>query len=172
MRIELYTPQLRDLWFRKNLLADPETMSYNKGYNLGFPQYHNDTGCIDFPQKDWGKWYHRWVLNRPERFYAYLRKKGTGEFLGEVSLYQTDAPGVYEMGIVLHSACRGKGYAREGMALLLDAAFRELGVQEVVNHFETSRQAAMKIHLAAGFRIVTEENGVTLFSVKRADRAL
>lgn len=167
--IELYVPRREDLWFRQKLLADPATMSYNKGYELGFPEYHNDTGCIDFPESNWDGWYARWVDGEPERFYAYLRDKETGEFLGEVNLYQTTGPGVYEMGIVLHSAQRGKGCAKPGLTLLLAQAFEKMGAQEVTNRFERTRTAALRIHQAAGFRIVSEEAGLVQLSVCRED---
>ena len=119
-KLALHVPEPGELAFRQKLLSDPATMSYNKGYELGFAGYHNDTGCIDFPEEVWAAWYARWVNAGPERFYAYLRQRETGEFLGEVSLHQTEGPGVYEMGIVLHSAQRGKGYSKEGIRLLLD----------------------------------------------------
>lgn len=165
--LELYKPRLEDLWFRRKLLADPATMAYNRGYELGFPEYHNDTGCIDFPEKNWPGWYARWVGAEPARFYAYLRERETGEFLGEVNLYQTEGPGVYEMGIVLHSGQRGKGYAKEGLRLLLDYAFRELGAEKVTNRFEPARAAALKAHQAAGFQVVKEENGLLHLAVTR-----
>lgn len=169
--IELYIPRLEDLWFRQELLSDPATMSYNRGYELDMPTYHNDTGCIDFPREDWDGWYARWV-GGPDagrsRFYAYLRDEESGDFLGEVCLYQADGPGIYEMGIVLHSKRRGNGLSKEGMALLLDYAFQELGAKEVTNRFERSREAALRLHEQAGFRVVKEENGVLLLSVKNA----
>ena len=164
-KIGLYTPKPEDLWFRQSLLSDPATMSYNKGYELGFPGYHNDTGCIDFPVEDHSGWYARWIGAEPQRFYAYLREKGTGEFLGEVNLHETEGPGVYEMGIVLHSAQRGKGYSKEGIRLLLDYAFEELGARKVTNCFEPSREAALKIHKAAGFRVEKEENGLLYLAI-------
>ncbi len=85
--------------------------------------------------------------------------------MGEVSLYETTGPGVYEMGIVLHSSRRGRGCSREGIRLLLDHAFGELGAKEVTNCFEPTREAALKIHLAAGFRIVREDNGLLYLSI-------
>lgn len=30
----LHVPELDELWYRKKLLEDPETMSYNRGYDL------------------------------------------------------------------------------------------------------------------------------------------
>ena len=151
-KLALHVPEPGELAFRQKLLSDPATMSYNKGYELGFAGYHNDTGCIDFPEEVWAAWYARWVNAGPERFYAYLRQRETGEFLGEVSLHQTEGPGVYEMGIVLHSAQRGKGYSKEGIRLLLDYAFGELGAKKVTNCFEPTRKAALNIHKAVGFQ--------------------
>lgn len=165
--IELYVPETADLWFRRELLSDPETMSYNKGYDLGFPEYHNDTGCIDFPEENWGGWYARWVNAEPERFYAFLRLKETGTLLGEVNLFQTAGLGVYEMGIVLHSVQRGKGYSQTGIRLLLDHAFRKLGAKKVTNCFEKSRKAALRIHRAAGFEVEKEENGLLHLAVTK-----
>lgn len=34
-QLKLYIPQYQDLWYRQKLLNDPDTMSYNKGYNEG-----------------------------------------------------------------------------------------------------------------------------------------
>lgn len=164
-RLELHVPELEELGFRQKLLSDPETMSYNAGCGLDMPTYHNDTGCIDFPRENWDGWYARWVDAEPTRFYAYLKDTESGDFLGEVSLYETDGPGIYEMGIVLHSSQRGKGYSREGIRLLLGHAFGKLEAKEVTNCFEHSREAALKIHLSAGFRVVREENGLLYLSI-------
>ena len=165
-RLTLHVPAPEELDFRQKLLSDPESMGYNAGCGLESPGYHNDTGCIDFPREDWDGWYARWVGNEPERFYAYLKDTESGEFVGEVSLYETGGPGVYEMGIVLHSSRRGRGYSSEGVSLLLGHAFGELGAKEVTNCFEPTREAALKIHKAAGFRVVREEGGLLYLSIK------
>lgn len=165
--IELYVPEKADLWFRRELLSDPETMSYNKGYDLGFPEYHNDTGCIDFPEENWGGWYARWVNAEPERFYAFLRRKLDGAFLGEVNLYRKGPEGWYEMGIVLHAKYRGQGYSKEGIKLLLHYAFESMGAAAVSNEFEPTRNAAWKIHKAAGFEPVSNANGLATLVVTR-----
>lgn len=165
--MEFYIPEYNDLWFRKGLLSDPETMSYNKGYFLGLPEYHNDTGCIDFPKENWETWYQRWVNTQPERFYAYLRRRGDGAFLGEVNLYRKGEPGWYEMGIVLHNKYRGQGYSTAGMELLLQQAFEKMNAAGVSNEFETSREAAWKIHKAAGFEPIAEKNGIVTIAVTR-----
>lgn len=34
--VELYTPTLDDMWFRKECMEDPKAMSYNAGYAVNF----------------------------------------------------------------------------------------------------------------------------------------
>ena len=41
--IKLYTPQYNDLWFRKMLMEDEDTMSFNHAWG----------GTIDFPEEEW-----------------------------------------------------------------------------------------------------------------------
>ena len=44
-----YKPEFDELWFRRLMLSDPETMSYN----------HASGGTIPFPEERWGEWYER-----------------------------------------------------------------------------------------------------------------
>ena len=41
MYVELYGPGLDELWFKQALLADPDTMAYNRAWG----------GCVDFPEE-------------------------------------------------------------------------------------------------------------------------
>ena len=41
MNLELYRPAVRDLWFKRDLLADKATMSYNHAWG----------GTVDFPEE-------------------------------------------------------------------------------------------------------------------------
>lgn len=52
-RLSLYVPSLDELWYRERIMKDPETMSYNKGYDMLFDGYDRETGCIIFPKEDW-----------------------------------------------------------------------------------------------------------------------
>jgi diamine N-acetyltransferase len=81
-RLELYVPTIEELDYRQKIMSDPETMSYNKGYDLDFDGYHKDTGCIDFPESEWLDWYEYFVGCEPERFYAYIKRKEDGAFMG------------------------------------------------------------------------------------------
>ena len=160
--LRLHTPGFDELWYRQRMMSDPATMSYNAGYDLGFDGYHNDTGCIDFPEEKWRGWYDRFIGREPEKFYAYVVCKEDGAFVGEVVLRQEGAPGRYEMGVVIEACHRGKGYSAEAMRLLMDTAFNKLNAQVVCNDFERSRAAALKLHLNAGFEIVSEDDCVHL----------
>ena len=157
MPAHLHVPQMQELGYRqKHLNEDPATMSYNKGFDLGIPEYDPATGCIAFPKENWASWYERWCCGG-ERFYAYIERDGV--FIGEACLHPADEPDTYEMGIVLEAAHRGNDYAREALELLLAHAFQTMKARAVTNSFEQSRIAAFRLHLACGFEAVGTENG-------------
>lgn len=41
--LQVYKPQLEDLWFRQSMMSDEETMSYNYAWG----------GTIAFPKESW-----------------------------------------------------------------------------------------------------------------------
>ena len=149
--LELHVPRAEELWFRGAMEADPATMAYNVGWEVDFPGYHRDTGCVDLPPEDWEKEHRRLTGREPERFYAYVRRKMDGAFLGEVN-FQPAGPDTWGMGVLLHAPYRGRGYGRRALELLLERAFVTDGVPKLRNDFEAGRDAALAIHLAAGFR--------------------
>lgn len=83
-----------------------------------------------------------------------------GEFVGDVNAHKSAECDWYEMGIVIEAKHRGKGYASEGLNLLLHHAFMDMGAKAVHNDFESSRTAAIKAHEHAGFHVYKEENGI------------
>ena len=64
-KLVLYIPKREDLWFYQQMMSDPETMSYNAGWDVDYEGYHRDTGCIDCPDEALADWYARWVGNEP-----------------------------------------------------------------------------------------------------------
>ena len=68
----LHIPTFEELWYRRKMMQDPDTMSYNRGYGLDLEGYDNETGCIAFPEKDWADWYAYFIGQEPERYYAYI----------------------------------------------------------------------------------------------------
>lgn len=161
--ISLHVPEYGELWYRQRLLADPDTMSYNK-------EYGGENGCIDFPEEKWRSWYDYWTAGTSDSFYAYIVLDG--EFIGEVNLHKNCDKGFYEdwydMGIVIESHYRGNGYAAKALDLLLETAFKELGAASVHNEFENYRTAALRLHLNAGFSVDGEEGQVVRLSITAA----
>ena len=153
-RLELYVPEVKDMWFAQQMYADPETMAYNAGWDVPSASYHPDTGCIDFPESQWGKKLAGSVGREPERFYAFLREKKTGKFVGEVDFHYTPSAGWHDMGVVVYAPCRRRGYGHEGLALLLRRAFLVCSVSRLHNSFEEERDPGLAIHLRAGFQVV------------------
>ena len=89
--LELYIPKREDLWFYQQMMADPETMAYNAGWDVAYAGYHRDTGCIDCPDEALADWYDSWVGNEPERFYAYIKRSLDGAWIGDVNFHGEEA---------------------------------------------------------------------------------
>lgn len=88
-RLQLRIPRFEELNYRKKLLSNSETMSYNKGYDEA-DGYDKETGCIDFNEHSWSGWFSRWVNNTPDRYYAYIIKSDENIPIGEVALRYVD----------------------------------------------------------------------------------
>lgn len=58
----LHVPAYEELWYRQKIMQDPDTMSYNKGYDLNFHGYDEATGCIAFPKEKWADWYEMGIV--------------------------------------------------------------------------------------------------------------
>ena len=111
--LELYQPKVEDLWFREKFLGDEETMSYNHAWG----------GMIPFPESEWKDWHAHWVLCEDgKHFYRYLRDTDTGEFVGEIAYHFDEEQLLWLADIIICSAYRGRGYGREGLTLLCEAA--------------------------------------------------
>ena len=156
--ISLHIPAFEELWYRQKLLSDADTMSYNKGYDLNFDGYCKETGCIAFPKEDWKNWYNYFIGRKHDSYYAYIVVDG--EYVGEVNVHKNKKMKWYDMGIVIEAKHRGKGYAVRALNLLLEQAFGKLGAKAVHNDFEENRTAAVKTHLAAGFKEYKKQNGI------------
>ena len=166
-KLYLHVPSIDELWYRQQLLNDPDTMSYNRNYDLDIEGYHKDTGCLDFPKEDWQAWYQYFVCGEPMRFYAYIVRSEDEAFIGEVNLHKVQSHDWYEMGIVLEHKHRGNGYAEEALNLLLKHAFENLNADAVHNEFEDTRYAAVKTHLFAGFTQHRDKNGFSRFTITK-----
>lgn len=139
-QVVLYRPALEELSFRRSLLADPETMAYNRAWG----------GTLDFPEERWADWYRRWVEEPDRRFYRYLRLAGTDTLVGEAAYHWDEELGEYLCDVIVAASCRRRGYGAQGLALLCEAA-GENGVQRLCDNIALDNPSAA-LFLRAGFR--------------------
>lgn len=160
--LQLYIPRPEDGWFYVKMMSDPETMAYNAPW---FPP----DGCIPAPEAEWLEMQKSFIGKEPERFYAFLRRKGDGAFVGDVNHHYNRSQNWHDMGIVIYAPERGKGYGKQGLRLLVDRAFRADGVPRLHNEFETARDAAYHIHRAVGFRETGTVDGFIQLELTREE---
>lgn len=111
--LELYKPQMKDLWFREKFMSDEATMAYN----------HTWGGTIPFPESEWQEWYDQWVLcNDRMRFYRYLKASDTGEFVGEIACHFDERRKIWLADIIIAAVYRGRGYGKQGLKMLCSLA--------------------------------------------------
>ncbi|MEG0844158.1 MAG: GNAT family protein [Romboutsia sp.] len=168
-KIYFHVPKFEELTYRQKIMSQPDTMNYNKGYDISYDGYHKDTGCIDFPKDKWRDWYSNRVDKKPKYFYAYITKKDDNSFIGEINLNLSDKDKCYDMGIVLEAKYRGMGYSLEALKELMEVAFGAYDALEVHNDFEITRKSALTIHKAVGFNVIDEINGIAKLVITRND---
>lgn len=153
--LSLYIPTLEDYWYGEKLESDPETMSYNKGYDVSYYGYHYDTGCIDFPKEKWEETYNKRI--KENKFFAYIKDDDLNEFIGYCNYQYNKTDNRYECGVLVEAKYRGKGYSKESLKLLCDEA-RKNGIKELYDNFEKDRENnTLKIFESVGFKVVKEE---------------
>ena len=169
--VELYIPKPEDLWFYQKMMSDPETMSYNANWDVSYPGYHRDTGCIDYPDEVLADWHKAWIGNEPDCFYAYVKRSSDGAWIGDVNFHYTPEKDWWDMGIVIYAPYRGKGYAVPALKQMLDHAFRDCGISRIHNDFAVDRNevAAWETHRKAGFKELGVEEGFLQMMITRED---
>ena len=131
MSLSLYEPKREDLWFRQRMLADEETMSYNRAWG----------GTVPFPEADWDAWYDCWVADpRGERFYRYLRD-AAGDYVGEIAFHFDGSVRRWEADVIVYAPYRGRGYGAQGLDLLCAAA-KERGIPVLYDSIAADNPAA------------------------------
>lgn len=138
--LKLYIPKYEDLLFRQKLISDPKTMSYNKKWG----------GTIDFPKEVWRDWFDWWLVNHEnKRFYRYLQETETNGFVGEIAYHYDEERAVYIADVIVLAEYRRKGYGKEGLRLLCDAA-KENGVKILYDDIAADNPA-IALFLKLGF---------------------
>ena len=119
--IILYKPNIDDLWFRKKILADDLTMSFNIGYG----------GTIKFNNDKWHSWYNKWILNHNDkRFYRYIKDTEKNIFVGEAAYYYDAEQEVFMVSIIIYAPYRMKGYGKKALDLICKKA-KENGIDSL-----------------------------------------
>ncbi|MDO5107334.1 MAG: GNAT family N-acetyltransferase [Coriobacteriaceae bacterium] len=138
--IVLHKPTRDELWFRRDLLEDPATMSYNDAWG----------GTIPFPEEDWDSWYECWLMgDEHTRFYRFLLDTERNEFVGEIAFHFSEDEGIYLADIIVLAAHRGEGYGRKGLRLLCEAA-RAHGIAVLYDNIALGNPA-IGLFLSEGF---------------------
>ncbi len=139
--VAFHTPSLEEMAFRQSLLADEDTMAYNRAWG----------GTIPFPREKWGPWYDIWVA-RPEggRFYRYVTNRGL--FVGEAAWHTDEESGRCLADVIILARERGRGCGGEALRLLCARA-RNSGIAEIWDDSALDNPA-LRMFLKAGF---TEE---------------
>ena len=139
--LTIYKPEYRDLWFRKLMLQDEKTMSYNHAWG----------GTIAFPEEDWQDWYDYWINDHEDkRYYRYL--KYDEGFVGEIAYHYDEELAGYIADIIIYDKYRRKGYGQLGLNILCKIA-KENGVKVLYDDIAIDNDA-IKLFLRNGF---TEE---------------
>ena len=152
--LKIYVPRLEDYWYEQKLQSDPDTMSYNAGWDVSYDGYHYDTGCIDFPKSKWEDTFNK--RKNENKFFAYLKDTNINEYVGYINYHYNENENKYYCGILIESKYRRKGYSKPGLKLLCDYA-KEHGVTELYDDFEIGRKG-IKIFEDLGFKIVNKYN--------------
>lgn len=152
VNMELVVPKLEEYYYEKQLEEDPNTMSYNAGYDVSYEGYHYDTGCIDFPESKWEKTYQKRISEN--RYFAYI--KVNDKYVGYVNYQYNKSEDRYECGVLIEAKYRGLGYSKEALELLIKEAHKN-NVEYLYDTFEKDRGNTLDLFLSVGFVIVEEK---------------
>ncbi|MBO7697465.1 MAG: GNAT family N-acetyltransferase, partial [Erysipelotrichaceae bacterium] len=137
--LKLYEPKYEDLWFRQQMLADEENMSYN----------HNWGGTISFPEEEWMDWYDHWINDHDKtRFYRYLINEDD-QYVGEIAYHYDEDMRSYMADVIIYSPYRRTGSGNEAFQLLCVHA-KDNGIRELYDDIAIDNPA-IKLFLNNGF---------------------
>ena len=128
--LEICVPEYEELRFRQEMMADEDTMSYNRAWG----------GTIPFPEEDWEEWYDYWIVNHEnKRYYRYVRD-AEGRFVGEIAYHYDREEQKYITDVIIHAKYRGRGYGGAALDMLCDAA-KENGITELYDNIAVDNPA-------------------------------
>lgn len=148
--IKLHIPDIYELDYRRHLISDKDTMSYNIGWG------DDGSGCYYQTAEQVLEWYKNWN-NDSNNYYAYIAKADDDSFVGEVNIHWNNNLKKYIVGVTIESKHRGFGYAKEALLLLAEKAFFELGIESLFDDFPADRIAAEKTYTSIGFVRINDD---------------
>ena len=148
--IYLKTPEVEELYYRQKWMMDPETMSYNAGYDMEMEGYDKVSGTICKTDEQMQEWYKKWKKSH-NRYIAYIYDAEMKIPVGEVYFQNDENSREYEIGIVIASQYRGKGYADPALLSLQKVAFEENEAEILSDWFPEDRFEAVKLFRKVGF---------------------
>ncbi|MEG0240281.1 GNAT family N-acetyltransferase [Anaerorhabdus sp.] len=149
--LDIYKPNLDDLWFRENLMADEDTMSYNKAWG----------GTIAFPKDKWQNWHQTWIEGSPfHNYYRYLYDTDSKNFVGEIAYHYDKKRKIHICNVIILAKYRNKGFGAKGIQLLCTMA-KQNGVLTLYDDIAADNQS-YKLFLKNGFTIDYQNNEVVM----------
>ena len=152
--IELVIPKLSEYSYEQRLEKDPNTMSYNAGYDVSYYGYDYDTGCIDFPSSRWKEVYQR--RKNEGRYFAYIEDHEINKYVGYVNYQYNCDDDRYECGVLIEAKYRGKGYSRDALRLLIMTA-KLNGIDYLYDNFEADRGNTLELFKSIGFEVMEQQ---------------
>ena len=149
--IRFYTPHYEDLWFKRELLSDEDTMAFNRDWG----------GTIPFPPERWAGWFEQWVGAPDRRFYRYLADEN-GTFMGEAAYCWEEERGIYLADVIVLARVRRQGCGTRALALLCAAA-KENGVEILYDEIAADNPA-VGLFKRAGFTPVSRTERTVLLA--------
>lgn len=120
----------------------------------------------------------QWTLSEPiDREYVV---EWNGDIIGGVNLERCESASDYEMGWIIRTDCRGRGFATEAAAALIACAFGSLRAERVIAHCDARNAPSERVMQKLGMRLVSRDGtrcypktGVTavecMYAVTRAE---
>lgn len=169
-KVFLKEPSIKDLKYCQNWMMDPDTMSYNAGYDIDLSGYNKNTGTINKTDEDMIRWYNKWINQEPERCYRYIYVEGIDEPVGEIYYYPNG--NIHCMGILIQNKYRGNGYSYDALLELEKIAFEKNNISELSDMIPLDRAEAINAFKKAGFIHTEKEIIEKVFNKDSINREL
>lgn len=115
-------------------------------------------------------WFERYMKLDNDFIFVILAKDLDNLPVGQISLYNINweiSRAEYGRLMIGHPNAKGKGYARQATALLLDFAFNTLDLNEVFLEVKSDNKSAIAIYESAGFSITKQSSNLITMAIRK-----